>query len=66
MWADGSHIGNESLKTFLEKVQPKMNLHGHLHTTNHEKEMLGETEVYNISLLDEDYKMSFEPQYFEI
>jgi Icc-related predicted phosphoesterase len=65
-WADGSHIGNESLKTFLEKAQPKMNLHGHLHSTNHEKEMLGETEVYNISLLDEDYKMSFEPQYFEI
>ena len=43
-----------------------MNLHGHLHTTNHEKEMLGDTEVYNISLLDEDYKMVFEPQYFEI
>lgn len=66
LWADGSNIGNESLRKFLEKAQPKMNLHGHLHTTNHEKEMLGDTEVYNISLLDENYKMVFEPQYFEI
>lgn len=65
-WADGGHIGNESLKKLIEKAQPMMNLHGHLHSTNHKKEMLGDTEVYNISLLNEDYDMVYEPQYFEI
>lgn len=65
-WADGSHIGNQSLRKFIEAAKPSMNLHGHLHTTNHEKEMLGDTAVYNISLLDENYEMKFEPQYFEI
>jgi predicted phosphohydrolase len=43
-----------------------MNLHGHLHTSNREEEMFGNTKVYNVSLLDEDYKMVFKPQYFEI
>jgi Icc-related predicted phosphoesterase len=65
-WADGTHIGNESLRKFIEAAKPKMNLHGHLHTTSHDKEMLGDTAVYNISLLDENYEMKFEPQYFEL
>ena len=65
-WADGSHIGNESLKRFVEKVNPDYLLHGHLHTTSRECEMLNNTQVYNISLLDENYEMVFEPQYFEV
>jgi Icc-related predicted phosphoesterase len=65
-WADGSHIGNKSLATFIEKAQPKYCLHGHLHTSNREEEMLGNTKVYNVSLMDDDYKMVFKPQYFEI
>lgn len=65
-WADGSHIGNHSLATFIEKAQPKIMVHGHLHSTNHEKEMLNDTAVYNVSLLDENYKMVYEPSYFEI
>ena len=65
-WADGSHIGNHSLRKLIEKAKPKMNLHGHLHTTSRDKEMLGDTEVYNVSVLDENYRLVFEPQYFEI
>ncbi len=64
-WADGSHIGNESLLRFIENAKPKLNLHGHLHTTNHEKEMINDTEVYNVSLLDEDYIMAFKPLYID-
>jgi Icc-related predicted phosphoesterase len=64
-WADGTHIGNESLRKFLEDAKPSLNLHGHLHTTSHSKEMLGDTAVYNVSLLDEDYKMAFEPLYID-
>ena len=65
-WADGSHIGNESLRKFIEAAKPTINLHGHLHTSNREEELLGNTKVYNISLLDEDYKMVFEPTYIEL
>ena len=65
LWADGSHIGNEALRRFVEKAQPKLMVKGHLHSCNREKEMLGETEVYTVSLLNEDYKMVYEPQYFE-
>jgi Icc-related predicted phosphoesterase len=64
-WADGSHIGNQSLRKFLEASKPTLNLHGHLHTTSHEKEMLGDTAVYNVSLLNEDYKMAFDPLYLD-
>ena len=65
-WADGSHIGNESLKKLLEKAQPTLSLHGHLHSTNHDVEMLGDTKVYNVSLLNEDYKMVYEPLYIDL
>jgi Icc-related predicted phosphoesterase len=65
-WATGEHIGNKPLARFIEQVVPKINLHGHLHSTNHEKEMYGDTEVYNVSLLDENYRMVYNPQYFEI
>ncbi len=64
-WADGSHIGNQSLRKFLEASKPTLNLHGHLHTTSHDKEMLGDTSVYNVSLLNEDYKMAFDPLYLD-
>ena len=65
-WANGEHIGSEPLKKFVEKAQPTLVLHGHLHSTNHEKEMLGDSEVYNVSLLDENYRMVYNPQYFTI
>lgn len=65
-WATGEHIGCKPLKKFVEKAQPTLVLHGHLHSTNHEKEMLGNSEVYNVSLLDENYRMKYKPQYFTI
>lgn len=65
-WADGSHIGNHSLRKFIENAKPQILLHGHLHSTSHSKEMLGDTEVYNVSLLDENYEMVYKPLYIEL
>lgn len=68
-WTNGTHIGNESLLKFINKLKdkaPSILLHGHLHSSNHDCEMLNETEVYNVSLLDENYMMHYEPKYFEI
>ena len=65
-WADGTHIGNKALAEFIEASQPKICVHGHLHSSNRKKEMLGNTKVYNVSLLNENYNMVYKPQYFTI
>jgi Icc-related predicted phosphoesterase len=65
-WADGKHIGNESLRKLLDNAQPQYNFHGHLHSTNRNAEYLGNTIVHNVSLLDEFYKMVYKPLYIEI
>ena len=44
----------------LEK-KPRYCFHGHLHSSNHEEEVLGETKVYNTSILDERYLIVYEP-----
>ena len=65
-WYSGEHIGNPELKALIERLKPTINLHGHLHTTNHEAEWIGETEVRCVSVLDEQYKVAYKPYYFEI
>ena len=65
-WANGDHIGNMALTELIEEVKPKLLLHGHLHSTNHERENIGDTGVYNVSLIDEFYKMNYKPLYLEI
>ena len=65
-WANGDHIGGKGLADAIIEKKPKMNLTGHLHSTNHEGEMLGDTFVCNVSVLDEHYKRVYEPHYFEV
>lgn len=65
-WSDGKHIGCKPLSDAVAEKCPVLMLHGHLHSTNHELEMAGETKVYNVSLLDENYKMSYKPLYLEL
>ena len=65
-FATKDHIGNHAITRLIERVKPQLALHGHLHSSNRELEMLGNTKVYNVSLLDERYEMVFEPQYFDI
>lgn len=66
-WADGSHIGNESLRRFLDSARPRLCVHGHIHSSEHGEELIGDsTSVYNVSLLDEDYNMRYKPLYLEI
>ena len=49
------HIGNKPLRDAILKKAPKYNIHGHLHSANHECEILGDTKVYCVSLVDENY-----------
>ena len=65
-WADGTHIGNTALRWLVDAAKPTVHLFGHLHSCEHEKTMHGDTAVYCVSLLNEDYKMVYEPLYIEI
>lgn len=65
-YVPGTHIGNTVLAEFIERTKPNLNLHGHLHSTNHEAEFLGQTEVRNVSILDEKYKETYPSHYFEV
>ena len=65
-WADGTHIGNVQLREAILDKQPKYNIHGHLHSTNHDEELLGSTKVYNVSVKDEAYVIKYKPLIFEI
>ena len=60
------HIGNTALAEAVSKKSPMIHLHGHIHSSNHEAEKIGDTDVYNVSLLDEEYKMAYKPLYISI
>lgn len=59
--ADGRHKGCPELRDAIIATNPKYNFHGHLHSSNHREELLGETKVYNTSIIDEEYKLVYEP-----
>lgn len=59
-WNTHEHIGNLQLRDAILEKKPKYNLHGHLHSSSHLEEILGETKVYNVSLVGEDYKPHYE------
>ena len=65
-WADGKHIGNKALRWFVDEAKPELVMEGHLHSCEHGKTMHGDTAVYNVSLLNEDYKMVYKPLYIEL
>lgn len=66
-WRDNTkHIGNVELAEVVKEKQPKLLLHGHLHSSNHECEMLGDTKVYNVSIVDERYEIKYKPLEIEL
>jgi Icc-related predicted phosphoesterase len=62
----GNHCGNPELKKVVEAKQPGILLHGHLHESNHDVEYINKTMVYNVSVLNEMYRIKFKPLYLEI
>ena len=59
--SDKGHIGCSELRDAIIEHKPKYNFHGHLHSSNHEEEILGETKVFNTSILDESYNLMYKP-----
>lgn len=59
--ADGEHKGGQALRDVIINKKPKYCFHGHLHSSNHEEEMLNDTKVFNTSIVDEQYDIKYEP-----
>lgn len=59
------HIGNRPLQEAILDKSPKVALVGHLHSSNHNWEQLGNTMVRQVSLLDESYIPTYPIFYFK-
>ena len=66
MWYSGDHIGSKGLADAIEVKQPKVMVTGHLHSTNKSGENVNNTVVYNTSVVNEGYKLTYKPHYFEV
>lgn len=54
------HLGSPQLLATIERVRPKLVICGHIHN-GHGRSVLGETTIYNVSLLDDDYRLVYQP-----
>lgn len=61
----GKHLGNGPLKDAILEKKPNLVFHGHLHSTSREFELLGDSQVINCSIKDENYKPIYKPIYYE-
>lgn len=59
-------VGNTPLIKFIEEKQPKYVFCGHLHTCKSKYEKINKSEVYNVSILNNDYQKTYTPLYLEI
>lgn len=60
------HIGNKPLLKAIETKKPKRACNGHLHSSEHNWQKLYDTERCNVAVIDETYKLAYEPRIFEI
>lgn len=60
------HIGNKPLADLIRRVKPRYVFCGHLHSCKDKHITIGNTEIYNVSLLDNRYIPVYEPLYLEI
>lgn len=59
------HIGSSELLYHIERVQPKKVICGHLHD-GHGRYQIGDTEVLNVAVLDDNYNLSYSSTTFDI
>ena len=59
------HTGSVSLLDAIDRVKPRVVICGHIHAgERHSK--IGDTDVYNVSLLDDGYRLIRQPTVFEL
>ena len=60
------NAGNKILTEFIKKLKPKYYFCGHIHEGNHQVTKIDGTTMANVSLLNDSYKMVYEPLYLDI
>ena len=68
-WDKGTRCGNAVLKEAIKKKKPKYSISGHIHSGEHSLQTYDEcpdTQFACVSILDENYQMSYKPLVFEI
>lgn len=63
---DSVNAGNKVLAEFIKKAKPKYYFCGHIHDGNHKITEIDGTTMANVSLLNDSYKMVYEPLYLDI
>lgn len=65
-WYTPDHLGNKALTDLITRVEPDINIHGHLHSTSHNYEYMGKTASVCVSYVGEDYKPTYSPYTLEV
>ena len=60
------HIGNTELANRLNEISPKLHLTGHLHSSQHKIIEYNSTKTACVSLLDENYNLSYKPLLIDV
>ena len=60
------HIGNTELTNRLNEISPKIHLTGHLHSSQHKIIEYNSTKTACVSLLDENYNLSYKPLLIDV
>lgn len=59
-------FGCKALKDVIEKRNIRFNVCGHIHTGIHYGVQMGDTMIYNVSMINESYMEAYDVTYFEI
>ena len=60
------NVGNTVLAEAVKLKKPKYYFCGHIHDGNHKVEIIDNTLMANVSLLNDSYQISYEPLYLDI
>lgn len=65
-WNAMRDFGCEELATWVKERAPKLHIFGHIHTGQHKRETIDGTTFANVSIKDENYEHTYEPQIFHL
>lgn len=65
-WSVGTDAGNPILAKEVERAKPRFYFAGHIHSGNHNAELVGGTLMANVSYVDEEYKPRYMPVSIDI
>lgn len=65
-WNAMRDFGCDELATWVKERKPKLHIFGHIHTGQHKRETFDGTTFANVSIKDENYEHTYEPQIFHL